>query len=537
MIDSVATIPSLSSEEQVEGSGELGGPGRFVSFLGLPFRTLSAFLDLLLSARGLAIIFLAVAAFLSISGWLRPPLSRDISPLYLSLGIRGKTADQPPQLDSRPEELFLGQDHIPRHSAGILLLGLIGLGTIVAMIQPQRLGMVAGILLAVGMMINAAAAFNHPLLIQALDYEFEQRQQIVGALAARYDNTVTTPANGRISRKTQPDGTGQRGDLSRGLVYLLYGRWFLLWTALGTILASRGTMPRRLGLLGTYGLLGLAGAGGLCYRRFYAEFEFARAERLESQGRFAAAREILEKAVAGFPSFEQLERTWLLTGKLDFIEKKGTAQESYFRANQLVHANNTRYQSSPNEDAPWEVARTRLVYEPKKNLDIVDEERRQALAIMEGLLADPRNFAHRPLVNQAARLWNEVGLIYFQHAAELTAIGPDKHWRDIHLNAAEESFRKAWQVDPLRRDTGFYLGLVMARTAYGHPELVEAELKPVYAGLADQVLKAEIFSTIGDAYFEAGRIDEARQWYAQSYDAFCLPKIINYRGQKGIGGL
>jgi hypothetical protein len=65
-----------------------------------------------LSTKSLAILFLAVAAFFSTAGWLRPPLSSDISGLHLSLGLLD-TAAQPSEtllprsrsMHSSPEEL------------------------------------------------------------------------------------------------------------------------------------------------------------------------------------------------------------------------------------------------------------------------------------------------------------------------------------------------------------------------------------------------------------------------------------------------
>jgi hypothetical protein len=51
------------------------------------------------------------------------------------------------------------------------------------------------------------------------------------------------------------------------------------------------------------------------------------------------------------------------------------------------------------------------------------------------------------------------------------------------------------------------------------------------------VLHAEAFNILGDTYLNAGRLHEARVNYARSLDLFNLPKVINYAGQKGLGGL
>ena len=51
------------------------------------------------------------------------------------------------------------------------------------------------------------------------------------------------------------------------------------------------------------------------------------------------------------------------------------------------------------------------------------------------------------------------------------------------------------------------------------------------------VTRPDIVTGVHDAYLEAGQPTRARRFYAESFAAFDLPKFINYRAQKGLGGL
>src|SRR5437867_502543 len=99
-----------------------------------------------LSARGLALLFLVVAAGLATGGWLRPPLSPDIGGLHVPL--------RPGTVPA--ETLLRGPRTIPGDSAGGLVLALVGLGAIVVLIRPGHLGGVAGLLLVGGAVASAA---------------------------------------------------------------------------------------------------------------------------------------------------------------------------------------------------------------------------------------------------------------------------------------------------------------------------------------------------------------------------------------------
>src|SRR5262249_22674289 len=148
-----------------------GGDGRAVTdanpTAGRPWRVaawVAALADAVVSRRGLAVLFLAGAAALATAGWLRPPLSPGIRGVHLPLGVgnEGKPT---------PESILAGPRRVVPTSAGVILLALIGAGLVVVLRRPDRLGVVAGVLLCASVAGNAAAALNHPALIELLEHE------------------------------------------------------------------------------------------------------------------------------------------------------------------------------------------------------------------------------------------------------------------------------------------------------------------------------------------------------------------------------
>src|SRR5258708_25170648 len=93
---------------------------------------------------------------------------------------------------------------------------------------------------------------------------------------------------------------------------------------------------------------------------------------------------------------------------------------------------------------------------------------------------------------------------------------------DRRLTAAQDAWRRAAEAGPGRRDCGFYLGVAQARLDRERPQQVEAAFDPMWLGLADRPLKAEILYALGEAYWQAGQFVEARRRFAASYDVFSL---------------
>jgi tetratricopeptide (TPR) repeat protein len=455
------------------GAGSWAG-----KLVALPLAYVTAALEVVMSPRGLAILFLALASLLTSSGWLRPPLSPDISSLYVPLGIlsgHGPSA----------EDILEGPRKIPWDSAGVLLLATIAVATALVLWRPERLGLAAGVLLAAAIVANAAAALNHPALVERMEDELDQHHHIVAGLLQTCEHPLATFKNGRIVEHAGPSGE-QDPSLTGGLAFLHYGIWLVILATAGVLYGGRGPLRRRLvGLLG-WSSLGITISGVLCGPRLCAEWNFERARLAELRGDYSEARSALERSVSWLPELGRLECTWLLQGKLDYEAASASPQSRFWQASQ--YARNGR------------------------------------IPMASGLLDDLRRKTGESYVVRrlAAKLWTMRGNGRLARA---------------DLGGAEEHYRKAIEVQPRRFDGPFLLGIARARADRHDPELTEAAFAPFLGRCADPQLCADALNAIGDAYFDAGAIQEARDRYAESFRVFNLLTNMNLRAQKGLGGL
>jgi tetratricopeptide (TPR) repeat protein len=537
---------------------------RVVWLVGLPFRLLSDAFDLVLSPRGLALTFLLVSALLVSAGWYRPPLSPNVRSYHIPLGL-WKNLEPPPDLIVR------GPRQISVDSIGVLLTVLIVAVGVVLLWRPRYVGAVAGILLAACLAGNMAAAFNHPGAVELMDREYEHRQQIVGMITSSPgDYAVANTGNGRIGPEGDPGIDEFRGDLRRGWVYLLYGRWLVLWIAAAHLLGSTGALRCRLGTLAVWTVAGLVIGGLVCSRRLHGEYYWYCAKHLEARGDFAAAQRALETAVTLYPEFHRLERTWLLSGKLDYRTARPSDRASYFRAYQLYRDKQQPRAVTYLQDLPWQIngaydSRQGLVSplvgycqtdDPRASSTLytwlglpppqgpysltylygLDREPREARALMKDLLAQDGG-RYSAVRAQTGRMWTDFGLKNYLQAPELLDTGPNFFNQDQQLITAAEAWRRAAEEGPGNRDTALYLGMVQARVARDLPVLAQGEFTPLQTRFADRVLRAEIQATLGDTLFDAGELTKARGHYAESYDLFTLPTIVNFRAQRSLGGL
>jgi hypothetical protein len=138
-----------------------------------------------------------------------------------------------------------------------------------------------------------------------------------------------------------------------------------------------------------------------------------------------------------------------------------------------------------------------------------------------------------------ARLWIDEGLNHYlgpKNAPEIDRVYlPERR----HLIAAQDAWRRASRLVPWRLDCAYYLGTVQAHLDNARPDLVEAAFGPLLRGTADQALRADALNNVGDAYFKAGEMAQARRRYAESFDIYNMPELfrINYRAQRRLGGL
>jgi tetratricopeptide (TPR) repeat protein len=299
-------------------------------------------------------------------------------------------------------------------------------------------------------------------------------------------------------------------------------------------------LRQRLACFAGWAVAAIVVSGVACSGRLYAEYHWMRAKLREAAGELDAARASLETAVATVPELDGLERTWLLAGKLDYLQGRATPQQRVFVAYQLARDKNLAQTVAHLEAAPWLItgALDEGGTSTTQGLAFANaqyRERRRGLWLLDDLFAQGE--AAAPARQQAARIWTDVGLRFYRTAPVFDEHGPEYPTQDRLLTAAQAAWRRATGLAPHNRDSAFYLGLAAIRLDPDHPELAEAEQKSLINFIGDRVLLSDVQAILGDAYFEAGRLEVARRWYAASLRAFSLPKIHNHHGIRGLGGM
>lgn len=546
-----------------DGDGTRRAPGvQAGRILRLPLELLAAAAELPLSRRGLPLLFLAVAGGLSLAGWLRPPLSPDVG----GLSLCWRSGDQ-----AAPDEFLHGSRPQSPVSVGACLLAVLAIGAPLVLWQPAKFGTVAGVLLATALAATGAAVCNHPALVERMDHEYEQRQHIV-SVTSRWpaQKRLVDVRNGRIGvRLGAPAADEQRGDPRRGWVYLYAGRWLILWAAFGLVAGTPGLLGIRLSRLLTWSVVGMGLAGLACWPRLHAEYHWAQARRLEAEGDTQASQRALSRALGIFPGLAQLERTWLLAGKLDHRAGLVSSPERFFRAYQLCRDQEEPRGTAYALDLPWMILDVpdyrRGLDSPLTSFDQGEAAHapgtpisRRALAIGQGpafhvyhygkdkaleraldlmLGLWQKGHPEPALRHQTARILTELGLRSYLREPVFTDAGPDYSEQARRLGAARRDWQRALAADPSQRDCLFCLGNERARGDPAHPEQAESALVPLMAGLADRLLRADILTLLGHVSFGAGQMARAQRFFAQSCDVFNLPHRVNCAAQRALGGL
>jgi tetratricopeptide (TPR) repeat protein len=527
------------------------------------WRGVLAVLELGVSKRGMPLCFLVGAALLVCGGWVRPPMSADIRAPYLPLGIVRSITP--------PADVVLAEPrHFYWHSAGAFMFAVVGFGALLTLVWPRTFGLVAGIILACTIGAHAAV-INQPALIEKFDLQLSQRRQLVTMVQnSPIWNPLPNIGNARIQRLGFPGEDELWGDLSRTTAYLVFGQWLIVWSLIGCLAGTSGRLWRRVAMTGGFTVFGFILLGAMGHERLLAEYHWYRCKYLESDGKYKEARESLQKAIALFPEFDELQRTWLIAGKLDYREGRHSPREFFFRTYQLQRNKESVRSFTSEEDIEWEFT---YADDPRQNLaaDLVGpdlsvdpsftgaRDYHIGLSPLVGPLAKPyrrdRTLDQRrtsgmfsqlldqepeaaPVRYQAADFWIIRGLIdYMATPTYSDSEGFDYQSEGLQLTSAMTKWQQGQKLDPTRADCHFYLGYLEARLNPRNAEEAERAFGPILDQVADRVLRAEALNILGESYLDAGRLREARLRYAASMDLFNLPKVINYRGQKGLGGL
>ena len=82
-----------------------------------------------------------------------------------------------------------------------------------------------------------------------------------------------------------------------------------------------------------------------------------------------------------------------------------------------------------------------------------------------------------------------------------------------------------------------FIGHIDAVSLRSRPDMVTASFEKLQMHWVDRTIRADIAATLGDAHFDHGNIQDARELYRESLRFYNLPKRINYRARRGLLGL
>jgi len=246
---------------------------------------------------------------------------------------------------------------------------------------------------------------------------------------------------------------------------------------------------------------------------------------LEADCDYDGARQALSSCCSVCPAFATRSQSCLLAGKIDEAEGKPTPTRQFFRAFQAYRAKPRPGGTTLLQDFPdWPTTKAQD-----------SRECRWAVAVMDDILRE-KKVSHEAAATQAAAFWMETGLTYYLKKPIFAESTFHYLGRERALTAAQDAWRRGLDLSPTSRDVLLCEGLVLARTDPSHPDRARAMFRQVLRDLADRPLKADVLSTLADCYLEAGQFQESLPFYMQSCDAYTLPKIVNHRGLRGLGG-
>lgn len=449
-----------------------------------------AAIESVFSNRGLALVGLLLALVITLcTGWLRPPLSRDLGSFELSLV--SCTSKTPLQTGPR----------FRLDSPGALMFVVLCAGFMATAHASQRTALAGGLVLSGGLLANTAAVLNQPVLIESLQLEHQERQQMAIVLQhISGGDAVTKLSNGRVPYP--PNEVIECGSSLHGWNYLLHGKWLVLVGLTIYLFTSSCRLRSRLLGAGAWILVGAILSCVLCSQRLIAEHCWSQSEEFAAAADYERAREAFTHALHVCPALEELERTWYWAGKLDYLERKSTSRAMFFRAAQLAN----------------------------------DRQHHQAAMLMDELLARTEGDCV-PVRGQAARSLTALGLMHYLDGStyDLPQTA-ESRGRLRSTEAAVAFWSRALTIQPNRATCLLFRSVALAGSSNATAQ-VEEDVQQFLMATADRSLQADILATLGDVYFEAGQTQRARQYYEQSKRIFELPKDINFRARRGLLGV
>jgi hypothetical protein len=431
--------------------------------------------------RFYGILFLTAAMALALGPWLRPPFEPDINAASLSLATT-----------AAPSRVLNG--------AGVFCAaGAIGL--ILILWMPQTLSFIAGSIMVMAMAFGTSVIANRPELIERLDRQRLERQDAARFLEHAVPGALTKTSNARVPGSAAT--LDHQASLMGAWSYLARGIWLVPFCGLILLASTPGRLGYRLGRLAGFLVTGLVLSGIIGGRRLMAEYYLESARTEAGEGNIAAARDSIARSVEMMASLRALERTQLLIGRLDTLAQPTTPAAAMYMAARLEHAGH------------FHRARAILLDQWVQSPD--DARFRHALA---------RNWTEQGFV------WAAIGRHSDRSEEEESPSLPAIVVKSSNASAA---WQQAVTIEPPNAIAArLCLGAWQAERSRGasHSFSLLESLPAV-----DRAIHADVLSLLGDAKFHRGDLRQARERYRESMKAWMLPKTINYRAQRGLGGL
>ncbi len=447
-----------------------------------PARWLNAILDrvswwvgLAVSRRGLSLAYFTCMAIFTLTGWVRPPIGRDIGGLHIPL-----LADD----SGSATAAIYGPRSIAPLGVGTLMLGTIAIGVILVSISPKRVDVAAGLILCATLISTAAVWFNHADWVGELDRQDLQRRAIVTLLEESAVPPIPITSYPRVDGLPVDDAHGLW--LNMGTYVPRHRSLFYLATFVAVALAVAGPLQRRLGYVLVWTSLGLVLGGVVSHKRLLAERLWVRAVDSDASGRLDEAEDLAWAALTGFPQMTSGRQAWEFLGRLDYRRGRDTSEARYFLA----------IQQGRNGDE------------------------RGALGELNLLLGDKR-------------LGKEIAKSF----ADILVLRAVRQARGYERDVAMQSIERAIELDPSQEYLPLFTAALRAPIEREDPTAVATLVDGRTPAMADRALAAALEAMLGDCYFECGYFSDARLRYDKSMALYSLPKQINYRGMRGKLGM
>jgi hypothetical protein len=281
--------------------------------------------------------------------------------------------------------------------------------------------------------------------------------------------------------------TGEPGELQAGIAYLFLSTWMIAVVAMLFLAIQRGTPSNRLKQLVAWISLGVLLAGVVCSKRLLAETHWYAAARQAQAGGFEKAAESLEAATSAFPALASLQRTWYLAGELDYRRNLSTPQQQFYLAVKSSQAS-----------------------QPQK-----------AILLLEELMSGTAYETHAAR-NKMAEILERLGRHRLNKQQFIEA-------RALFQRSVESAQNRYMPL--------VFVGHIDAVSFRARPDTVTASFEKLQMHWVDRNIRADMAATLGDAHFDHGNIQDARELYRVSLRSYNLPKRINYRARRGLLGL